>query len=132
VTESNAKVTAKKPPLVIITSNDERELPSAFLRRCIQLNLKAPDRERLVNIAKAHFGKENVALYEKVANLIVPERDVGTKTEDEPRAQQSAAEFLDTVHACMELNVKPDSKDKTWQALSKATLWKPRELPESE
>ena len=132
VTEANAKVSAKKPPLVIITSNDERELPSAFLRRCIQLNLKAPDRERLVNIAKAHFGKENLALYEEVAKLIVPEKDVEKKTEDEPKVQQSAAEFLDTVHACMELNVKPDSKNKTWQALSKATLWKPRELSESE
>lgn len=130
VTEANAKVTAKKPPLVIITSNDERELPSAFLRRCIQLNLKAPDRERLVNIAKVHFGKENLELYEEVAKLIVP--DTETNTDDQPKVQQSAAEFLDTVHACMELNVKPNAKDKTWQALSKVTLWKPRELTESE
>lgn len=134
VTEANAKVTAREPPLVIITSNDERELPSAFLRRCIQLNMKAPNRARLVDIAKAHFGKENLALYEEVAKLIIPDKDneAEKKTDDEPKAQQSAAEYLDTVHACMELKVKPDSKDKTWQALSKATLWKPRELIESE
>ena len=132
VTDANAKITAKKPPLVIITSNDERELPSAFLRRCIMLNLQPPDRERLVAIAEAHFGRENSKLYEEVAALMIPEPNASTQTTaetntTETKSQQSAAEFLDTVHACLELKVKPDAKNKTWQALSKATLWKPRE-----
>jgi MoxR-like ATPase len=133
VTDVNAKITAKEPPLVIITSNDERDLPSAFLRRCIMLNLQSPGPERLVAIAQAHFGKENVKLYQEVADLMIPKKN-GDSTQPttetnttESKPQQSAAEFLDTVHACLKLKVKPDAKDKTWQALSKATLWKPRE-----
>jgi len=129
VTDAKAKISAKEPPLVIITSNDERELPSAFLRRCIMLNLKPPDRERLVKIAQAHFGKENLALYEEVAKLIVPENPNQEADAGDLKPQQSAAEFLDTVHACIELKVKPRAQDETWEALSKATLWKPRETP---
>jgi len=134
VTDANAKIVARQPPLVIITSNGERELPSAFLRRCVMLKLKSPNRKRLVEIAEAHFGKDNLELYQQVAELMIPEdktepgetADTTTAT-DENKPQQSAAEFLDTVHACIELKVKPDANDKTWQALSKATLWKPRE-----
>jgi MoxR-like ATPase len=43
-------------PLVIITSNGEREFPPAFLRRCLQLNLEAPGSEKLRLIVEAHLG----------------------------------------------------------------------------
>ena len=82
VPEADAKITATEPPLVIITSNDERELPNAFLRRCIMLNLKAPDRKRLVQIARAHFGKGNVTLYEEIAKLIIPDESDQAETND--------------------------------------------------
>ena len=95
----------------------------------VMLNLKPPDRERLVKIAQAHFGKENHALYEEVAKLIVPENTTQDADAGDLKPQQSAAEFLDTVHACIELKVKPRAQDETWEALSKATLWKPRETP---
>jgi len=133
VTDANAKINAKEPPLLIITSNDERELPNAFLRRCIMLNLQPPGRDRLVAIAQAHFGKDDITLYEQIADLMMPKKnsesnETTTETNtSESKSQQSAAEFLDTVQACLKLNVKPDAKDKTWLALSKATLWKPRE-----
>jgi MoxR-like ATPase len=42
-------------PLVIITSNGERQFPAAFLRRCLQLTLKAPDGEKLARIVEAHL-----------------------------------------------------------------------------
>jgi MoxR-like ATPase len=45
-------------PLVILTSNGEREFPPAFLRRCVQLELKEPDREHLRAIVRAHLGEE--------------------------------------------------------------------------
>ena len=48
-------------PLVILTSNGEREFPPAFLRRCLQLELKEPDREHLEAIVRAHLGEEAVA-----------------------------------------------------------------------
>jgi MoxR-like ATPase len=48
----------KSPPLIFITTNDERELPNAFLRRCVILNLRAPGQKRLISIALAHFKDE--------------------------------------------------------------------------
>jgi MoxR-like ATPase len=43
-------------PLVIITSNGERQFPPAFLRRCLQLTLEAPGPEKLARIVEAHLG----------------------------------------------------------------------------
>ena len=43
-------------PLVIITSNGEREFPSAFMRRCLRLDLKPPGPEKLAEIVAAHLG----------------------------------------------------------------------------
>lgn len=43
-------------PLVIITSNGERQFPPAFLRRCLQLTLEEPDAEKLGRIVEAHLG----------------------------------------------------------------------------
>lgn len=49
------------PPLVIVTTNDERELPPAFLRRCLVLTLKLPDEDKLIGFLEArgklHFPK---------------------------------------------------------------------------
>ena len=42
-------------PLVIITSNGERQFPPAFLRRCLQLTLEAPDPDKLARIVQAHL-----------------------------------------------------------------------------
>jgi MoxR-like ATPase len=126
VPEAKAEVKAAHPPLLIITSNDERELSSAFLRRCIMLNLEAPGRTRLVEIARAHFGDEQLNLYQQVAQRMTTREKDTDATDGDARPQPSAAEFLDTVRACLELEVSPQAKDKTWKALSKATLWKPR------
>jgi len=53
------RVVCKAFPIVIITSNDEREFPPAFLRRCLRLSMADPTIEQLANIVAAHFhGKE--------------------------------------------------------------------------
>jgi MoxR-like ATPase len=44
-------------PVVVITSNGEREFPEAFKRRCVQLELKAPNTEHLIAIARSHLGE---------------------------------------------------------------------------
>lgn len=46
---------AKQPPIVFITSNDEKDLPDAFLRRCLFYYVEFPDREQLLSIVKARF-----------------------------------------------------------------------------
>lgn len=47
-------------PVVILTSNGERDFPAAFLRRCIRLDLPSPSVQRLAEIVQAHLGDEGV------------------------------------------------------------------------
>lgn len=53
--ELQQKIEAKSRPIIIITSNNEKELPDAFLRRCIFHYIKFPDRETMKRIVDAHF-----------------------------------------------------------------------------
>jgi len=55
VYETRETITAKQRPLVIITSNNEKELPDAFLRRCFFHYIEFPDKETMGNIVAAHF-----------------------------------------------------------------------------
>ncbi|MYM88152.1 AAA domain-containing protein [Rugamonas sp. FT82W] len=43
-------------PFIVMTSNGERDFPAAFLRRCVQCEIREPDAEELANIVGAHFG----------------------------------------------------------------------------
>ncbi|HEX6429631.1 MAG TPA: MoxR family ATPase [Niastella sp.] len=54
-TETGEIIEAGYPPLIFITSNDERELPEAFLRRCIFLYMKFPNDDQMREIIKAHL-----------------------------------------------------------------------------
>jgi MoxR-like ATPase len=128
VTEIDRRVRAEVAPLIFITTNEERELPPAFVRRCIVLTLQGPDEERLVEIARAHFGwagtadrggPDDEALYRKIASLVLQ------PSGRDRRASPSTAEFLDAVRACKELEVDPDHA--LWAQVAGATLWKPRE-----
>ncbi len=55
IPETGETVKAKERPIVIITSNAEKELPDAFLRRCIFHYIAFPEKEELEEIVKAHF-----------------------------------------------------------------------------
>ncbi|MEM9092854.1 MAG: MoxR family ATPase [Cyanobacteria bacterium P01_F01_bin.53] len=52
---SGGRVTCSEFPLVILTSNGERDFPPPFLRRCLRLNMYEPNREQLITIVKKHF-----------------------------------------------------------------------------
>lgn len=53
--ETGEIIETQYPPLIFITSNDERELPEAFLRRCLFMYIKFPNDEQLKQIIKAHL-----------------------------------------------------------------------------
>ncbi|MCW8196653.1 MoxR family ATPase [Proteobacteria bacterium 005FR1] len=55
VYETGETIEAKKRPIVIITSNNEKELPDAFLRRCFFHYINFPDRETMLSIIDVHF-----------------------------------------------------------------------------
>jgi MoxR-like ATPase len=110
------KTPEKNAPLVVITTNDERELPPAFLRRCVELVLEAPDRERLIKIGKLHFPKASKALLASLAETVLSAPAGGTAQ------PPSIAEYLDTVRACGTLGVEPGTEK--WDSLVKVTVWK--------
>lgn len=85
-------------PLVVITTNQERELPPAFLRRCITLDLPDPDAERLEAIALDVFGEAARATVESVLTAY--------GTADSGQDHANVAEFLDAVAAARVLKAK--------------------------
>jgi len=115
VDEMNTEIRCKEPPLVIITTNDERELPPAFLRRCVELNLSKPD---MLDVGIAHFGIERLDILKKVVDLLNDPAD----GKDIKASSASPAEFKDTVQACIDLGINPESDE--WDLLTKVTVWK--------
>ena len=57
IPETKETVKAKHRPIVIITSNAEKELPDAFLRRCVFHYIEFPDQEQMEEILRVHFDK---------------------------------------------------------------------------
>ncbi len=53
IEETNEEIVTEHPPIIIITSNDEKELPNAFLRRCVFHYIEFPGEEQLIKIAKS-------------------------------------------------------------------------------
>ena len=126
VEETGTKVEcdSENSPLVFITTNDERELPTAFLRRCVELRLSKP---KLLEIGKAHFDK-NMDLVEKVASLLETTKNEQNMEQYSIRSYSpSPAEFIDTVNACIKLDIKPESinpESDIWKILKKTIVWK--------
>jgi len=56
INETRETITAKHRPIVIITSNAEKELPDAFLRRCIFHYIEFPDKDKIRDIIRVHYG----------------------------------------------------------------------------
>lgn len=112
------KASENLPMLVVITTNGERDLPPAFLRRCIHLELQSPDEQALKRIAKFHF-KQEKPIFEMVAKkfdeLVIAAKDTG-------RRPPGTSEYLDAVRACLELDVTPASE--IWSQIELATLKK--------
>ena len=57
IPETKETIKAKQRPIVIITSNAEKELPDAFLRRCVFHYIEFPDQEQMEQIVRVHFGE---------------------------------------------------------------------------
>ncbi len=113
--------------LIVITTNGERELPPAFLRRCVTLGLESPDSSGLKRIAKHHLGDEksyNPKVAGAVAEKFVTIHANARKTEGRP---PGTSEYLDAVRACMQIEITPDHE--VWTQVEQATLRKERQEP---
>ncbi|MCL6673937.1 AAA family ATPase [Streptomyces panaciradicis] len=70
-------------PVVVITSNGERDFPPAFLRRCIRLQLQQPDRQRLRAIVAAHLGEEALRAADDLIEAFLRRRAPGELATDQ-------------------------------------------------
>ncbi len=131
VDETGARVQAerKHAPLVIITTNGERELPVAFLRRCVSIELPAAGLARLTDIVAAHFPELTrpqaqahveavLACFPESKKRLDDERARAAKDGDAEREVDlalSPAEVIDAVRAARTLNIALDGAE--WQAI---------------
>lgn len=121
----DVRVVARDEVLVVITSNGERRLPPAFVRRCVHLHLAPDSTAFFVSVARAHFGVRPDPLYEEIAAVFHRLRRAATRL---GRRLPSTAEYVDTVRACLRLGVRPDQP--AWLAVVEAALWKDPQLPD--
>jgi len=76
VYETSETIKARRRPVVVITSNNEKELPDAFLRRCFFHYIKFPDRETMQAIVDVHFPGIQKILVNKAMDIFYDVRDV--------------------------------------------------------
>jgi MoxR-like ATPase len=125
---SRVRVSAgeRRKVLVIVTTNGERELPPAFLRRCVFLPLEAMQPAELVHVAETHFGEESSpGLYQTLAEWVVELRATAKKS---GLREPGTAEYLDTVRACRELGLSPENQ--VWKQVADAAMWKHEQKPQ--
>ncbi|MBT8389073.1 MAG: MoxR family ATPase [Altererythrobacter sp.] len=76
VYETHETITAQERPIVVITSNNEKELPDAFLRRCFFHYIKFPDRDTMREIIEVHYPGIQKNLVSKAMDIFYELRDV--------------------------------------------------------
>jgi MoxR-like ATPase len=104
VHETREFVKAKKRPIVVITSNNEKELPDAFLRRCFFHFIRFPDAETMTRIVAVHFPDLKRELLAEALNAFYRLREVpGLKK------KPSTSELLDWLKLLLAEDVPPEA-----------------------
>ena len=104
INETKETITTKHRPIVIITSNAEKELPDAFLRRCIFHYIEFPDKEKMEERIRVHYGESDRNLCEKALDAFYEIRKM-----DELQKKPSTSELLDWIQALMISGVDIDN-----------------------
>jgi MoxR-like ATPase len=103
VYETRQTIRAKQRPVIIITSNNEKELPDAFLRRCFFHYIKFPDRETMERIVEVHYPGMKSLLLREALTAFYELRDIpGLKK------RPSTSEFLDWLKLLMAEDIGPE------------------------
>lgn len=113
----NGVVRCEQFPIVIITSNGEREFPPAFLRRCLKLHFEPPDFDQLGGMVAAHLGEaEGVDLARLIADFLERSAQLGGLASDQ---------LLNAVHLATQLATSGSYQvDQDWTKLLTA-IWHP-------
>jgi len=103
VYETGETIKAKNRPVVMITSNNEKELPDAFLRRCFFHYIKFPERETMQKIVDVHYPNIKQKLVSEALNVFYQIRDVpGLKK------KPSTSELLDWLKLLLNEDISPE------------------------
>src|ERR1700674_3541924 len=103
VYELRKTISARQRPIVLITSNNEKELPDAFLRRCFFHYIRFPDRETMTRIVDVHFPGLKKSLLKEALEVFFELRDVpGLKK------KPSTSELLDWLKLLMAEDIAPE------------------------
>jgi MoxR-like ATPase len=103
VYETGETIKAKRRPIVIITSNNEKELPDAFLRRCFFHYIKFPDAETMARIVEVHYPGIKHRLVEEALKIFFDVRDVPGL-----RKKPSTSELLDWLKLLLAEDIGPE------------------------
>mgnify|MGYP001060291817 CR=1 FL=1 len=103
IPETGRTVTAKHRPVVIITSNAEKELPDAFLRRCVFHYIEFPDRELMAEIVNVHFQDLDQHLLDQVLEAFYRIRSL-----PQIKKKPSTSEIIDWIQALIHGGYDPD------------------------
>ena len=101
VVETNDEVVAKERPVVIITSNAEKELPDAFLRRCVFHFIDFPDKDLMGRIVEVHHPRLDETLVTQAMDAFYKIRNM-----QRLRKRPSTSELVDWIHMLKTLGVK--------------------------
>ncbi len=101
--ETKETIKAKTRPIVIITSNAEKELPDAFLRRCIFHYITFPEKEQMDEIVRVHFDNIDEHLLDKAMETFYWIREI-----KEVRKKPSTSELIDWLNALILGGIDPD------------------------
>ncbi len=104
VYETREMVRAKHRPLVIITSNNEKELPDAFLRRCFFHYIKFPDKETMQQIVDVHFPGIKTTLLTQAMETFFEVREIAGL-----KKKPSTSELLDWLKLLLAEDIPPEA-----------------------
>ena len=103
IPETNETITANHRPIVVITSNAEKELPDAFLRRCIFHYIEFPSSELMEEIVRVHFPDIKDNLLREALKAFYKLREI-----DDFRKKPSTSELIDWIRALIAGGVPHD------------------------
>ncbi len=101
--ELNRTIAAKQRPIVIITSNNEKELPDAFLRRCFFHFIRFPDRLTMQQIVEVHYPELDKELLERALKAFFAVREVKAL-----KKKPSTSELIDWIKLLLWAKVSSD------------------------
>ncbi|MBI2340155.1 MAG: MoxR family ATPase [Deltaproteobacteria bacterium] len=104
IPETKEEIRAKQRPMVVITSNSEKELPDAFLRRCVFHFIEFPNPEMMGRIVKVHFPDLESKTIQSALKKFYEIR-----SQTHLRKPPSTSELIDWLHALVAMSIDPET-----------------------